>query len=97
MQEFNALNDKNVSDKEKKFTISGQRNSCNPYAVEPMLEFIGNQDNNAKLRQDAAEALGWYRYSVRKAEIIGALEKLARAEKDEAVLYEIERTIARLK
>jgi hypothetical protein len=96
-QEFKDLNDSNVKEKEKRFTISGQRNSCNPYAVEPMLEFIGNQDNNAKLRQDAAEALGWYRYSVRKAEIIGALEKLAQTEKDEAVLYEIERTLARLK
>ena len=97
MQEFKDLGNNEIKDKEKSFTISGQRNGCNPYAVEPFLEYIGNQGNNAKLRQEAVEALGWYRCSVRKADIISALKKLAPSEKDEAVRYEIERTIARLK
>jgi hypothetical protein len=96
-KELDALDDKSASDKDKNWTIGAQRNKCDPYAVKPMLEFIADDGNSPERRKQAVEALGWFRYSCKKGEIVGAMEQMAQTERDEEVRDEMNRTLSRLK
>ncbi|MBQ7269699.1 MAG: hypothetical protein IJS62_07615 [Bacteroidales bacterium] len=80
--------------KERSMTVSAQRNACNPSAVAPMLEVIADEGGDAGLRCKAAEALGWYVYSVKRADIYKALKGLDI--KDVEVADEVTRSIRRL-
>ena len=94
-EEFSALTRPEVSLRDKRFTISAQRNNCNPHGVEPMLQWF-RQCDDIQQRTDIAETLGWYRYSCKKEEILGACRTLLLEEKDPAVRNELEKTIRRL-
>jgi len=80
--------------KDRSMTVSAQRNACNPSAVAPMLEVIADEGEDAGLRCKAAEALGWYVYSVKREDIYKALKGLDL--KDEEVADEVTRSIRRL-
>lgn len=81
--------------KSKQFTISSLRNSCNPIHLNELLRFLKESDNPV-LRLQLAEALGWYRYSYYKPEIINTCRQLLKTEKDSSVAKELQKTLNRL-
>ena len=93
--EFADLTKAEVSLRDKRFTISAQRNNCNPFCIEPMLAWF-RQCDDVQMRIDIAETLGWYRYSYRKSEILDACRSLLGSEKEAAVRAELEKTLRRL-
>lgn len=97
-KEFAALRDKNTPVKEKNFTISGQRNACNNFVLEDLF-FLLNDSTLAdeQMRASIAEALGWYKYSCKKAQIIEQCKALVEKEKTQTVKNELIKTINRLK
>ncbi|MCK9624848.1 MAG: hypothetical protein M0R23_00060 [Bacteroidales bacterium] len=95
LNEFKSLNSSSESDKNKGFTISALRNSCDPNCVDDLLQFIKESDNQT-LRTQAAEAFGWYLYSYKKNYIIQKCEELVSIEKNEVVKNELIKTINRL-
>ncbi|MBR1539171.1 MAG: hypothetical protein IJ636_06660 [Bacteroidales bacterium] len=95
LEEFRALTDSAATLRDKRFTVQAQRNNCNPFCVGPMLQWF-RQCDDAQMRRDIAETLGWYRYSYKKQEILEACRALLGEEKDSAVRSEIEKTLRRL-
>ncbi|MDD2594482.1 MAG: hypothetical protein PHD11_01535 [Bacteroidales bacterium] len=96
LQEFKDLTSEKVVEKEKKFTVSAQRNNCSPFCIDEMLQLLKESDNQA-FRIDIAETLGWYVYSYRRADVITGCEKILAVEQDKAVANELTKTINRLK
>lgn len=94
--EFDALKEDKTSLRDKQFTVSAQRNNCNPAALDGLFYVIKESDND-ELRLQATEALGWYRYSYKKPEILAKCSVLYEAEKNEAVKKELLKTMNRLK
>jgi len=95
-KEFKGLLDPKVSVKEKKYTISALRNSCQASHLEILFKYydeFANQDQKWAL----IEAFGWYKYSYRKSEIIKFCEDQLKAEKEEVIKKELVKTINRLK
>lgn len=95
LKEFGDLTDPAVSLRDKRFTISAQRNNCNPFCVEPMLQWF-RQCEDIPMRTDIAETLGWYRYSYQKDAILEACRALLESEREPAVRSELQKTIKRL-
>jgi hypothetical protein len=95
LKEFADINNPSVKDKTKRFTISAQRNRCNPEAAEEMIKLISN-GKNKELRLAATEALGWYSYSYRKEYIISSCNKIIGTISDEDIKEELRKTVARL-
>ena len=94
-KEFKGLLDPKVSVKEKKYTISALRNSCQASHLEILFKYydeFANQDQKLAL----IEAFGWYKYSYRKSEIIKFCEDQLKAEKEEVIKKELVKTIKRL-
>jgi hypothetical protein len=95
-KDFNALLDKSISAKEKKFTITSLRNSTNPTYLDTLFRFMKEStDNDLKLL--LAEALGWYTQSWRRDDIIKFCQEQLNVEQNEQVKSELIRTINRLK
>ncbi len=94
-QEYDALTDTGTPFKQRRSTVSAQRNACNPYCVEPMLAWFKTCDD-VQMRIDIAETLGWYRYSYKKTEILQACRALLDTEPEPAVRNELQKTIRRL-
>ncbi|MBR3065475.1 MAG: hypothetical protein IKG90_07525 [Bacteroidales bacterium] len=94
-EEFRALTNPEVSLRDKRFTVSAQRNNCNPFCVAPMLAWF-RQCEDVPMRTAIAETLGWYRYSYKKDEILAACRTLLEEEKEPAVRNELEKTVRRL-
>ena len=95
LKEFQALTDPAVPLKQKRSTISAQRNACNPFCVESMIAWFKACDD-VQMRTDIAETLGWYRYSYKKTEILAACRDLLESEQEPAVRSELRKTIQRL-
>lgn len=93
--DFAALTDEKAPVKEKNFTISGQRNGCNPYALEGFFTILSSSKDNA-MRLKVAEVIGWYRYSYKKDEIVAKCKELYKTESDPQVKNELLKTINRL-
>lgn len=94
---FASLDDIGVPVKDRRFIIRMQRNKCNPAAVEPMLRLIANEKDEALLRAEAAEALGWYVYSCRRQYILETCSSLLKKVDEPEIRKELERTVFRLK
>jgi len=94
--DFGKLSVDTVTYKEKKFTITGQRNKCQILYLDKFLDYLANGDSPA-LRLMTAEALGWYVYSAEREKIIDFCAKQIETEKDESVRNELEKTVRRLK
>lgn len=95
-KDFNALLDKSISAKEKKFTITSLRNSTNPTYLDTLFRFMKEStDNDLKLL--LAEAFGWYTQSWRRDDIINFCQEQLNVEQSEQVKSELVRTINRLK
>lgn len=92
-----SLDDVSVAVKERRFIIRMQRNKCRPGAVEPMLRLIANEQDEALLRAEAAEALGWYVYSCRRQYILETCSSLLKKVDEPEIRKELERTVFRLK
>lgn len=84
-----------LSEKELKLLISAQRNKCLPNASKILLKTLAQSDKD-ELRIQAAEAIGWYRYSYIKDSIIKKCKELLDTEKNQNVKNEILKTINRL-
>ncbi len=95
-KEFKDLLDPAVALKAKRFTITALRNSCDAAYLETLFSYYkGLEEQDQKLT--LIEALGWYTYSWRKAEIRDFLRNQLALEKDERVKQELNRSIIRLK
>ena len=95
LEEYRALTDPEVPLKQKRSTISAQRNACNPFCVDPMIAWFKACDD-VQMRTDIAETLGWYRYSYRKDDILAACRNLLETEREPAVRNELQKTLRRL-
>lgn len=94
--ELKELSDGKLKDKDIRFFISGQRNKCLPSAIEPLLNIISSSTNKT-FKIQAAEALGWFRYSYQKNMIIEKCKELYGAEQDADLKGELLKTLNRLK
>jgi len=94
-KEFGQLLDPNIPAKEKKFIITGLRNSCNTAYLDVLFKFLKESTDN-DLKVYLAEAFGWYTQSWKKPEIIKVCQEQATVEKNELVKNELLRTINRL-
>lgn len=95
LNEFRSLADKDTPAKQKRSTLSAQRNACNPHCIEAMLQCFRSSDD-VQMRTDIAETLGWYRYSYKKKEILQACRTLLAGETDPTVQDELRKTLRRL-
>lgn len=92
---FADLCNPQASAKEKSFTLSAQRNACNGLYIDCIFDYIESQPD-ARLRRNAYEVLGWYRYAEKKDYIVARCHSLLQTEPDEKVRSEINKTIKRL-
>lgn len=96
VKEFDELLLEDTPSKEKRFTITAQRNLTLAYSVDPFLKFLQmSQDKELKLT--TIEVLGWYRYSIHRDKIISTLQELVKVELDDDIKNNMNKTIARLK
>ena len=85
----------NADKTDKRYAITGERNGCNPFAVEYFYYTIEN-DSDKMYRMLAAEALGWYEYSYFKTQIIEKCKALVDVVDDAELKNELVKTINRL-
>jgi hypothetical protein len=95
-KEFADLLNSETNQKTKRFTITALRNSCDPTHLDLLFRYYESL-KNADEKVLLIEALGWYKYSWRKAEIVKFCNDCLSAENEEAVENEIIRTLTRLK
>lgn len=84
-----------MNEKNQKFFISAQRNKCMPQAVDPIIKLLNDSKNDA-IRIMAVEALGWYKYSFIKEQIIDKCKALLKKEDNPIIKDELIKTINRL-
>lgn len=96
IEEYKLLLDPKADKTDKRYAITGERNGCNPFALEYFYHTVEN-DADQMYRVMAAEAMGWYCYSYKKPEIIEKCEALVKVVDNEAVKNELVKTINRLK
>ncbi|MBR5856978.1 MAG: hypothetical protein IKY70_06875 [Bacteroidales bacterium] len=96
LDEYALLKDANADKTDKRYAITGERNGCNPFAVENFYYTIEN-DSDVKYKLMAAEALGWYKYSYLKPQIIEKCNALVEVVEDAQVKNELVKTVNRLK
>ncbi|MGE0077864.1 MAG: HEAT repeat domain-containing protein [Bacteroidales bacterium] len=94
-KDFDELKNPNASFKEKRFTISAQRNKCSILFLDELLSVL-TSGNDKELRLLTAETLGWYVYSYKKEYIIERCRQIADVEKDVQVKNELLKSIRRL-
>jgi hypothetical protein len=95
-KEFSDLLDPKVPLKAKRFTVTALRNSCDASYLDTLFSYYrGLEEQEPKLT--LIEALGWYTYSWKKAEILDFLRNQLAVEKDDRVKQELTRSIARIK
>ena len=93
--DFTNLFDPSKTIRSKQFTLSGLRNSCNPIYLDLLFDFLCH-DTDPQLRVQLAEALGWYRYSYYKPQIVQQIKHILLSEKDQDVVQELHKTLNRL-
>ena len=93
-KDYAALLDSKVPAKEKISIITGERNACDPRALDGIYHMIANGSEPEQVL--AAEVLGWYVYSYKKPEIVAKAKELYAAAPEGAVKNELLKTINRL-
>ncbi len=100
---FYAKNAKGISDKNNTVNkrvncIRTFRNARSIYAIDAMLDVVGDSSEDAYLRTVAAEALGWYNQSVCRKKIVDTLSHILDKGENmpDRVAKEIRKTIKRL-
>jgi hypothetical protein len=94
-EDFEKLGDKDGTMRSKSFTISAQRNLCQPEPLDKLFEYVKNGDNS-ELRVLTVETLGWYVYSYKREDIIAFCKSQLLVEENAAVRNELQKTIHRL-
>lgn len=92
---FKKLLDPAVEPRNKRFTITGLRNSNNVAYLDQLFIFMKDSDDH-DLRVLLAEAFGWFTHSWKRDEIVAFCTAQAAVESDEAVKNELLRTVSRL-
>ena len=95
MADIETLMSDESSARDKKFAISRERNNCNPFSVDGLCHVV-EHDSDKELQLAAAEALGWFRYSYIKPQIVEKCKALYEKASDEDVKNELLKTINRL-
>lgn len=93
--DFKKLLDPAVESRNKRFTITGLRNSNNVAYLDQLFRFMKDSDDN-DLRVLLAEAFGWFTHSWKRDEIVAFCTAQAAVESDDAVKSELVRTVRRL-
>jgi HEAT repeat protein len=90
--------DKDASVDERIFGVRNLRNYNNHKQVEELLKVLSDNSDDTQVRTTLAEALGWFRWSVKRPELLKSLHKIY---KDKALpdelRKEIHQSILRLK
>ncbi len=94
--EYSSLLNPKTTAKEMKFVISALRNSCEPTHLDVLYKFFKETDNQ-DLKLQLAEALGWYKYSYKKTEIMKFCEEQIQVQKSDPVKNELVKTLNRLR
>lgn len=94
-EEFAKLSDESLTFKQRRLTVSSQRNKCTLKGLDPMLSYL-KDGQNQELRMLIAETLGWYVYSSQRDRIVETVAACAAVESDEALRKEMEKTVRRL-
>ncbi len=94
----NGISDKNSTVNKRVNCIRTFRNARSIYAIDAMLDVVGDSSDDAYLRTVAAEALGWYNQSVCRKKIVDTLSHILDKGEDmpDRVAKEIRKTIKRL-
>lgn len=71
-----VMQDKTAKASERISAIRFLRNNNNHLQVPELLEILADNSDDTEVRVVLAEALGWFRWSVKKEQIINALEEL---------------------
>jgi hypothetical protein len=71
-----VMKDKTAEVSDRISAIRFLRNNNNHLQVSELLEILANNSDDTEVRVVLAEALGWFRWSVKKEQIINALEEL---------------------
>lgn len=95
LEDFKKINGTEMSNRDKRLTITGQRNKCNPYILESLFTLL-EKSGNKEERLQIVDVLGWYRYSYKRAEIAQKCASLMEKEEDPDVKNELLRTVNRL-
>jgi hypothetical protein len=82
--------------KKKQSSISRYRNFPVVFAIDSLLAFASDPSREVILRIQTIEALGWYVYSCRKADIITGLQRILDATDNEQLQHEAEKSVRRL-
>jgi hypothetical protein len=82
--------------KKKQSSISRYRNFPVVFAIDSLLSFASDPSRKVILRIQTIEALGWYLYSYRKADIIAALQRIIAATDNEQLRHEVTKSVRRL-
>ncbi|MDR0658287.1 MAG: HEAT repeat domain-containing protein [Mediterranea sp.] len=82
--------------KKKQSSISRYRNFPVVYAIDSLLAFAADPSCDTGLRVQAVEALGWYVYSCRKADVIEGLQRIIVSAGNEQLKYEAGKSLKRL-
>lgn len=93
--EFEMLSDDSLTFKQRRLTVSSQRNGCSVKYLDCLLDYLKNGRND-ELRLLVAETLGWYEYSAASGKIIEALTPLIEKESDTRIRNEMIKTCNRL-
>ena len=92
-----VMQDKTAKASERISAIRFLRNNNNHLQVSELLELLADNSDDTEVRVVLAEALGWFRWSVKKEQIINALEELREDPSIPKVLSdEITQTLIRL-
>lgn len=93
-----AISDTTLTEKERIRDIRFVRNNPFHYQLDRYLATVADNGNSDKIRVNMAEALGWFKYSHRKGEILDFCEKMIAADDvPDVVKAELRQTANRLK
>ena len=95
-EEMETILDTASTLKKKQSSISRYRNFPVVHAIDSLLAFAADPSPDVSLRIQAVEALGWYTYSCRKADVMEGLQKIIASADSELLKYEAEKSLGRL-
>ncbi|MBP1617101.1 MAG: hypothetical protein H6Q14_928 [Bacteroidetes bacterium] len=95
-EDFALIADKGQKLKSRLQEISRFRNNPVSDEAEILMKVLSDKRDDVAARLAAAEALGWYNYSYRKAFIMNELNKFLPKETDPKLIGEVQKTINRL-
>lgn len=92
------MTDKKLSDRNRIFAIRFVRNNPHHASLDTYFSIIADDGNSDAVRTNMAEALGWFKYSYRKADILDFARKACADPSTPApVAAELRQTVNRLK